>query len=275
MKPVLFLVLIFFFVSSTIAQGWMPQGARSAALGNSSVSLVDLFSFHHNPGALGFLENGGAAVSYESRFLLRELQSQSFVIAQPIQTGVLSLGGQFYGYETFRTNRVGAGYSMKLNDNFAAGVQINYLSLRLDPFYGVKHSVTGELGMLAKLGDDLSFGFSVMNLGRARLSEFKDDRFSTILRLGTAYNITKELLFIVELEQEVTYKTRMRSGLEYSPNDKFYVRAGVQGAPVEFSFGTGMKWSRVQLDLASHYNQLLGWSPVASLLFNFNKPSVE
>jgi hypothetical protein len=268
----IFLIII---TERTTAQGWMPQGAISAGLGNSSVTLVDLFAFHHNPGALGFLEKGGGAVSYESRYLLRELQTQGFSLAQPIQTGVISLGGQFYGYETFRTNRVGAGYALKLANNISAGVQLNYMSLRLDPSYGVKHTVSGEIGMLARIGEDVSVGFSAFNIGRARLSEFKDDRFSTLLRLGTSYQLTEELLVLIELEQEVSFNTRLRGGIEYNYNERFYFRAGAQGAPVEFSFGAGYRWGLIQLDLASHYHQLLGWTPSANLIVNFQKKSTE
>lgn len=271
----LFLLVLLSSSLLTNAQGWLPQGARSAGLGGSSVTLVDAFAFHHNPGALGFLEEGTAGVSYETRFLLRELQSQSIAVAQPLKTGVISVGGQFYGFETFRTNRIGVGYSMKLTDNLATGVQMNYLSLRLDPFYGVKHSVTGEAGMLATLGDDLTFGFSVVNLGRARLSEFQDDRFSTVMRLGASYKLMEELLFVIELEQEVTYDTRLRAGLEYNPTDRFYFRCGVQGAPMDFSFGTGFKFGNLKLDLATYYNQILGWTPGASLIYNFKKKNNE
>lgn len=276
MKQTALAFLLFLICSfNGVTQGWMPQGARSAGLGNTSVTLVDLFAYHHNPGALGFLESGGVAVSYESRYLLRELQSQGFTIAQPLANGVVSVGGQFYGYETFRTNRIGGGYALKLTDNLAAGVQLNYMSLRLDPFYGVKHAVSGEVGMLTTIGDDVTVGFSATNIGRARLSEFKDDRFSTLLRLGTSYQITRDLLIMMELEQEVSFLTRVRGGMEYNYNEQFYFRIGAQGAPVEFSFGAGYRWNLIQLDLASHYNQLLGWTPSAALLYNFPTKSTN
>lgn len=265
--------MLFTISLNTFSQGWIPQGARSSALANSSVTLVDLFAYHHNPGALGQLESGGAAVHYETRFLLRELQTQSFVLAQPLKTGVMSLGGQFYGYETFRTNRIGLGYSLLLADNFSAGVQVNYMSLRLDPQYGVKHTVSGEFGMLTAVGEDITLGASVVNLGRNRLSEFQDDRFSTILRLGMSYKIMEDLLLLTEIEQEVTYSTRLRTGAEYSFKDVFFLRIGAQTAPVELSFGFGGKFGRTQLDLGSQYNQVLGWTPSASFIFNFEKVS--
>lgn len=255
--------------TAIFSQGWMPQGARSSSLGHASVGLIDLFAFHHNPGALGFMKTGGAAVTYENRYLLRELQSQGFVVAQPIKSGVVSLGGQFYGYEQFRTTRIGGGYSMQLSDNFSAGVQLNYMNLRLDPFYGVRHALTAEFGMLLKVNDKLNLGFSILNLGRTQLSEFQDDRFSTIMRLGASYKISEHLLLVTEISKDITYATRLRGGIEYSPNDQFYLRVGAQGAPVEFSGGIGMKWDRLMLDLGTNYHQILGWTPSMSMLFHF------
>lgn len=269
MKSTLLLTFYILLTSALFSQGWMPQGARSSSLGHASVGLIDLFAFHHNPGALGFMKTGGAAVTYENRYLLRELQSQGFVVAQPIKSGVVSLGGQFYGHEQFRTTRIGGGYSMQLSDNFSAGVQLNYMNLRLDPFYGVRHALTAEVGMLLKVNDKLNVGFSILNLGRTQLSEFQDDRFSTIMRLGASYKISEHLLLVSELSKEITYATRLASGIEYSPNDQFYLRIGVQGAPVEFSGGMGMKWNRLMLDLGTNYHQILGWTPSISTLFHF------
>lgn len=253
----------------------MPQGARSSALGNASTVLTDVFAFHHNPGALGFNEHGGVGVSYENRYLLRELQSQGFAVVQPLKTGVVSVGGQFYGYQHFRTNRIGAGYSVKLTPELSAGVQINYLSLRLDEFYGLRQTVTGEFGMLAKLGEKLSLGFSVFNLGRTSLSDFQDDRFTTLMRLGAGYELSEKLMFLLEVENEITKNPRLKAGIEYAPSDRFYIRGGFQGAPVEFCFGFGVKWEQFRLDLASQYHQQLGWTPAATAIFEFKKVKNE
>lgn len=278
MIKALLLIPVLLFISYRVtAQGWLPQGARSAGLGGSSVTLVDAFSYHHNPGALAFLESGTVGLSYESRYLLKELQSQSFAVAQPLKKGVISIGGQFYGYEQFRTNRVGAGYSMKLGDNIAAGVQMNYLSLRLDPAYGVKHTLSGEVGLLGKINEDIAIGFSVVNLGRARLSEYQDDRFSTLIRLGASYKLVKDLLITAEIAQEVAFRARVKGGLEYNPAavEMLYIRCGVRSNPMELAFGFGLDFDRVKLDLATQYNQLLGWTPSAGLIVDFNKKSSE
>lgn len=275
MNKALLIFLIVLTISYNVeGQGWLPQGARSSGLGESSVTFVDAFSFHHNPGALGFLSEGTVGFSYQSRYLLKELQSQGFAVAQPLKKGVVSVGGQFYGYEQFRTNRIGGGYSMKLSDNIAAGVQLNYMSLRLDPAYGVRHTLSGEFGLLGKINDDISIGFSVINLGRAKLANFQDDRFSTLIRLGASYQIVEDLLITAEISQEVAFKSRVRGGLEYNPEavSMLFVRCGVQSNPMELAFGFGLDFDPVKLDLATQYNQLLGWTPSAGLIVDFYSP---
>ena len=118
-------------VTAAQAQGWSPAGARSMSLANASVALNDVWAYHNNPGALGGLKQTSFGVAYEDRFGLKELQSQSLVVAHPIKKGVFSLGAQFYGYSAYRTTRVGLGYSLQLSDKISAGVQINYLGLKI------------------------------------------------------------------------------------------------------------------------------------------------
>lgn len=273
MKALLVSIIITFFSLSLTAQGWMSQGARSGALANNGVTFTDVFAYHHNPGALGYLEKGTVGLSYEARYAIKELQSQGFAVAVPLKVGVISAGGQFYGYDAYRTTRAGIGYSMKLVESISAGVQINYLGMSLgSSHYGRKDGVSAEFGALAKITDEVRIGFSVVNITRAKLSDYKNERFGTLLRLGVSYKVIDELTIMGEIEQEVTFGPRFRFGLEYQPIDMLYIRAGVQGAPMDLAFGFGLNIKRFKLDLSTQYNQVLGWTPAISLLVDFYQP---
>lgn len=273
MKKILLGGLALLFVTTINAQGWMSQGARSLGLANSGVTFVNALSYHHNPGALGFLEKGSVGISYQSRYALKELQTQGVAIAVPLKVGVISAGGQFYGYDAYRTTRAGVGYSMKLGQKISAGVQINYLGMRFgSSYYGRKDGVSAELGALAKINEKVSIGFSVMNLSRSKLAEYTDERWGTLLRLGVSYQVIEQLLLIGEIEAEIGYMPRLRAGIEYHPIDLLYIRVGAQGAPMDFSFGFGFDFKGVKLDLATQYNQILGWTPGVSLMVDFYNP---
>jgi hypothetical protein len=252
---------------SVFAQGWMPVGARSNSMANASVALSDAWAFHHNPGALAGLDKVSIGISYENRFLLKELQSQGFVYAQPLKKGVISVGAQSYGFTNYRTLRGGVGYSMKLSEKLMAGVQMNYLSLRLAEAYGFHQTLTAEFGMLFLLTEKWKMGVSVFNLGRAKLSDYQDDRYTTLMRLGTSYALSEKFIVVAEAEKDLDHPLRMKAGMEYAIAKPFFFRVGVCTEPIELTFGFGYRMKSFQLDLGSAYHQQLGWSPHVGLTF--------
>ena len=257
--------------TTAYTQGWLPSGARSMSMANASVSTYDVWSYHNNPGALAKLETFSAGISYENRFLLRELQTQGLAVAVPMKFGVLSVGGFSYGYTQYRSTKAGVGFSMPLAEKLYAGVQLNYQGIRFSQNYGSANSLTGEAGVYGEINENWSFGFSVFNLGRTKLAEFEDDRFSTVMRFGSAYNFSDKVIISAEFEKSIEYVLRFKSGVEYEALKNFYVRAGMATAPIEFTFGTGYDFNILQVDLGSAYHQILGWSPHFSLTYTGKK----
>lgn len=254
-------------VNLAFGQGWVPSGGRSMSMANASVTFNDVWAYHNNPAALADVDKFSVGLSYENRFLLKELQSQGLAIAIPLKVGVISFGGQMYGYRLYRSYKAGLGYSMKLSDKFFAGVQLNYQGLSLSENYGSKSSMTAEAGVYAKFTEKWKMGLSVFNLGRTKLSDYEDDRFSTIMRLGSSFDFSKKLVFAVEIEKDLEYDPRFKMAIEYQVIENFYVRGGVQTTPLELTFGFGYHFKQIHLDFGSAYHQTLGWSPHFSILF--------
>ncbi len=265
------LLLIFLVPVITFAQGWMPAGARSGGLLNASVTLADNWGYFNNPGALGHVEDLSVGIAYENRFLLTDLQSQALAAAIPTNYGVFSIGGFNYGSTEFRNFRTGLGYAMKLSNRFSAGIQLNYQGIRLPEAYGNASTVTGEAGLLVGITEEWDFGVSVFNLGRNKLSEFQDDRLSTILRAGTSFSPSKLIKISAEIWKDIDGPFSIRGGMEYEPFKNFHLRAGIGSEPTAFAFGIGYYWKVIRFDLASAYHQTLGWSPQISFTYQKKK----
>jgi len=260
-----FLFLGILFNGNT--QGYYPMGSRAQSLGNASNTLEDVWAFHHNPAALTGVKKLAVGISYENRFLLKELQSQGVAVALPLKKGVISVGGQRFGYRNFLSFKTGLGYSLKLSELLSAGVQLNYAGVRLPDAYGSDGTVTAELGLLAKVNDKWKLGFSIFNIGRNKLSDYQQDRYTTVMRLGTSYKISTKVLLVAEAEKNVDYPLRGKVGLEYAVVNNFFIRGGFATEPIEVSFGVGYQFKKYfKLDLGSCYHQILGWSPN----FSFN-----
>ena len=265
----IFLMTIFIFsLQFSFCQGWLPMGSRSHALGNASVAIDDIWAYHHNPANLVSVKKLGFGLSYENRFLLKELQSQGFVVALPLKAGVISFGLQSFGLKNFRTNRLGVGYSMKLAEFLSCGVQLNYHQVRLTDAYGRKDALTAELGLKANITDNWKVAFSVFNLTRTKISEFGEDRLTTLMRLGTQYTFSEKVMLVAELEKNIEFPVRFKTGIEYSPIRKLFLRGGFATQPIEISAGLGYRFKeQFQLDIGSAYHQILGWSPNFSFTY--------
>jgi len=268
-KQRIFLMTIFIFsLQFSFCQGWLPMGSRSHALGNASVAIDDIWAYHHNPANLVSVKKLGFGLSYENRFLLKELQSQGFVVALPLKVGVISLGLQSFGFKNFRTNRLGVGYSMKLAEFLSCGVQLNYHQVRLTDAYGRKDALTAEIGLKANVTDNWKVAFSVFNLTRTKISEFGEDRLTTLMRFGTQYTFSEKVMLVAELEKNIEFPVRFKTGIEYSPIRKLFLRGGFATQPIEISAGLGYRFKeQFQLDIGSAYHQILGWSPNFSLTY--------
>jgi long-subunit fatty acid transport protein len=262
------MTIFIFSLQFSFCQGWLPMGSRSHALGNASVAIDDIWAYHHNPANLVSVKKLGFGLSYENRFLLKELQSQGFVVALPLKAGVISFGLQSFGFKNFRTNRLGLGYSMKLAEFLSCGVQLNYHQVRLTDAYGRKDALTAELGLKANITDSWKVAFSVFNLTRTKISEFGEDRLTTLMRFGTQYTFSEKVMFVAELEKNIEFPVRFKTGIEYSPIKKLFLRGGFATQPIELSAGLGYRFKeQFQLDIGSAYHQILGWSPNFSFTY--------
>lgn len=261
------LLIIPFFVISAYGQGWIPSGARSMSMANASAAELDVWSFFNNPGAIAGIETFECGLSYENRFLLKELQSQGLVFAIPLKKGVLSAGAHQYGYRQFRSIKAGVGYAMHLAKNLSAGVQLNYQSLLLNENYGSSQDLTAEIGLFYRVNEKWDFGFSAFNVNQARLTTKPSDKYSSIFRLASAYQFSKRVRAAAELEKELEQAARLKVGLEYQAVDALFLRCGFATSRPEFTFGIGYKLKAVSIDLGSAYDQLLGWSPHFSIQY--------
>ncbi len=252
------------------AQGWNSVGARSNSLAGASVAIDDVWAYHNNPGALATIKSLTIGAYYETRFLTKELQTQSLAAAIPLKKGVISIGGQFYGYENYRNTRAGIGYSLQLADKIAAGIQSNIQQLKLGGNYGSSTNATVEAGILANVSEKWAIGASVMNLGRSRIGNL-EDRYTSVLRLGVNYKPSSKVNFLAEIEKQVIHTISFKGAVEYIPTENFFIRIGAHTAATELAFGIGYKKSGFSIDLGSRYNQTLGWTPHFGLTYQVQK----
>jgi hypothetical protein len=270
-----YLTLLIFFITAFClnAQNGLPQsaGARGAAMGNASVCFDDVNAAYSNQAGLAFVNAISFSAYGERRFMAEGLNSYLFAAVLPFdKVGSFGLALNYFGFSDYNEQKIGLNYARKLAKNFSMGVQLDYLSTRI-PNYGLAHSVTVEIGVLAKLNDKVSLGAHAYNPVNAKLGP--QDRLPTVFSLGMSYEPSKKVFLSAQLDKDIyNHPFVGRFGLEYRPIDAFYIRSGVSAAALaEASFGLGVNLKQLKIDFATSYHQVLGFTPAFSLSYSLQK----
>jgi len=264
----------FILMSPLIAQNGTPTvaGARGLAMGDASVTFRDINSAFSNQAGLAFLDGMSFTAFGEQRFLLAEIGSYSAALAYPTNSGTFGLALNYFGYENYNEQKIGLAYARKLFEGVAIGAQIDYLGTRI-PEYGSAGKVTFELGVQADLLENFIIGAHIFSPIRTQLTDDEIDVIPTQLNVGIAYLPTEKVTLIVELEKDFDYTASFKGGIEYQLVDELSLRVGLGTNPIQNGFGIGIHLSKLDIDIAAAYHQLLGFTPGVSVSYNLTRAS--
>ena len=252
-----------------------PLGARSAAMGNASVSLTDLWSVQQNQAGLAFLRDVSSGVYYENRYSLKELSLKAAAIALPVKGGTFGLCISNFGYSQYSDNKYCLSFAKSLSEKFSIGVAMDYLTTKIAEGYGSTGVVAAEVGIIAKPLKGLTIGAHVFNPTRTKIASYNDERVPTILRLGANYSFSDKVIVAVETEKDLALQPVFKAGIEYKAVKEFYLRAGICTNPNLSSFGFGLNLKNLKIDISGSYHQVLGFYPQFGLMYIFNKKSLK
>jgi hypothetical protein len=265
---IIFLFFVFLLARNGIAfsQGY-PVGGRSAGLANASVMLNDYWSLFQNQAGIAFFDSPEVGI-YHQRGLIKQLGNQAIGMALPTSNGTIGASCSYFGFSKYHEVKIGTAYSMLLDENLAAGVQLDYFYTHIDGFYGNAHSVAAEVGVIYQPLDNLYLGTHIFNpFQSAQVGNV--EKMPTIFRFGAGYKIHDEFLITAESEMDLARDPRFKAGLEYEVIDNFFLRTGITTNPVTNAFGIGYSWRNIVLDVSFTRHIVLGYSPQFSLNYSF------
>lgn len=268
----IFLVIITiipFYNYSSNGEG--PIGSRSASLGHASSTLFDVWSARNNQGSLAFVKQTEVGAFYENRFFVKELSQTGFSAVLPIKKGTFGLTYSSLGYNLYRESQVSLAYGMKLNDKIGLGISLDYLNTKIADLYGQAHAITGSIGITAKITEQILFSSHIYNPFRAKITDYNNEKVPTIFKLGAQYTFSKKVFMVLEAEKTSIQKINIKGGIEYNPTSLIYLRVGGASYPTQASFGVGVNYQGLKIDVSSMYHSILGLSPQIGLSYAFGK----
>jgi hypothetical protein len=247
-----------------------PTGSRQAGMGRISVALTDFWSVQNNQAGISLIDKVGAGIYYENRFFVNELSTKSAAVIIPTGIGVLGLTFNHFGYELYSDMKIGLVYARSFGQYFRIGLQLDYLITTLGDDYGSKSTATFELGIQSDVTKTLTIGAWVYNPIRVNLAEYDNEKIPAIFRLGLGWQISKSFFVSLEAEKSTAFNPILiRGGLEYGLKELFFFRGGFSTREEIFSMGFGINVKFMRFDISAVMHQTLGFSPQASLIFEF------
>ena len=259
------LLLFLFHSISSSAQENFPIGSRASALSNAVVMESDIWSVYHNQAGLGEYHNFSLGFHHENKYVVDEFSLHALALTVPIRPGTFGFSYTYFGYPKYNESKMGIAFGKSFGSKLSAGVQMNYHYVFIDGNFESRHALTVEGGIQYKPINALRIGVHIFNPTRAHLSPVESDTIITTVRAGISYTPIEKLWMSVETEKSLTYKIRIKSGIEYQVIKGLFLRTGIITQPFQNSFGLGFNFSRISADVAFSHNQTLGFMPHFSI----------
>jgi hypothetical protein len=260
------LLLFFLFTKASTAIPFrFAAGAREAGMGYTCVMNYGFWSSFHNQAGLALNKDLAAGINYENRFGIQELGTKTMALIIPAETGSLGLSYSNHGYRDLNLHMAGIASGIKLSDKIAGGVQIDFLSERTSGEYSNNSAITCEAGLLILPSADTRIGIHILNLVPNSIRRYF---MPSEIRIGAGYNISPVIRIAVEVAKNSIYPVIFKTGFEYEPANKLFLRGGFCSNNTTLSLGIGYKTKLVTTDIAFATHERLGIISSISVIMN-------
>lgn len=252
---------------------WSPAGAGIAATAGAQAGMSGNFwSLYGNPAGMSGVSGLSFGTHVEQRFALRELSAVQGGMVAPIgENQAIGARISWFGLGEFGEGRYALSYSIEPLEGVRIGSSITYYQTII-PTIGSGRSLFVDVGIQVDVTEKLTIGAFGVNLNRATIQNLGEGSpLPTMIQAGLAFRASEKVTLMTDVSQELEGPLSLKAGIEYQPTDILYLRVGTQTGPSTVSAGFCLKMGQLQLDFASSYQALLGFTPHIGLTYQLGK----
>ncbi len=177
------------------------------------------------------------------------------------------------GYFNAYSILVQASLAREISKNILAGISTKFIRETIDDISA--NSVAIDFGLLYPYIENLTFGLSIKNIGIPMKFIRKEFILPLEINIGTCYIPTKKIKILADIGQPIDEFLIIRSGIEYSPFEILYLRAGYsyriynEDLLSGISFGFGTKFQDIYFNYTFLPYNILGASHHFSISLRF------
>lgn len=271
MKPLLVITVFLLLVSNRAFAGsnTYPIGSKSLALANSTIAQLHLESIFNNQAGLADLEEFQLGIFYDNRYLIDALSTKAIAVVVPTSQGVFGMQFNTFGNSEWLENNIGVAYSRTLSPSFAGSIGFNYYTTRVPETNELIKQIGANLGLIYRFSNTTSFALALNHFGVSNQSSSSiNSEIPWSLKIGGASQLNSNTKFYYQVHKIKTQKIQIMGGLDWAMVENFNLQLGISSAANHLSSGIAYSYSNFEFNLAFVFNQYLGFSPSASIIFS-------
>ncbi len=258
------------WLSNSFAQSASTlMGSRAGGLAYASACVTDEWSVFNNIAGLAKVEKTFASFAYDTQPSFKSFNRMAAVFTLPVKFGVGGAGIFRFGDELYNEQIISIGFSNTFG-LASLGIKANYVQYKAEGF-GSKGVFSVSFGGIAKLTEKISIGAHIINLNQPKISVTENEKLPTVLILGAGFQLTSHTFITTELEKDLNYPVKWKTGVEYQPLKKFIFRTGFNINPNAAFFGFGFRPKKFKLDYAYQHHFTLGSRHQATVGYQINR----
>lgn len=223
-----------------------------------------------NPASLADIEMLSFSAGCLNYYRITELGTGIFHATLPVKNGTFGCGFMTMGYSAFREYMITTAFGRSLGKHVNAGVGIHYLAVRQPNGYNDLNAWIPSMGIQVKAFKNFIAGAFIFNPAR---QDYRPSGFMQIpqfIAAGMGYHLGEEVFICLEIEKWEIGPIAVTGGMELSVYKSMLFRFGVRKASMlQYSFGTGITFRNILIDLSVWHHPVLGISPSMAITYAF------
>jgi hypothetical protein len=269
-KPLLLLLVAWSYHAYT-QSSITDIGARAQGLGYTASCLSDAWSTLNNPAGLAKQRKPIAACTYDAFAGFSPFNRLAAVVAVPTSAGTIGAGVYRFGDNLYNEHLLTAAFANTLGIASLGG-RIHYIQYHADGL-GTRGLISLSAGGITQLTPTLLVGAYINNLFQPTVDRENNEQLPTRLTLGTGITLSENVLWTAEATQDLGHATTWKTGLEYTAQQTFIFRVGVNLSPDAYFAGMGFRRQRFLLDYAFQHLPGLGMRHQTAVGYYLSQPT--
>ena len=270
MKKKVFIIIMgcFTCLSAGAIDNLRIPDLRTLSLGGGGVTETPLY----NPALLAVLPKHKLYANYYNRYSVSELATVSggfyFV------NGILPAGLEItsFGYDEYRESLFRLSLGKQIAEKLTIGIAVQYMLLQSALFEESSGRISTDLGITFRPVENVLTGLSILHLPSFQVGDKTiDNKYiaSYSMQFGFNWQVLNTVLITGTTDYCEEDRYAGSFGVEYTPVERFSIRAGLRSSPLKPSFGVGYQLADIHLDVGMQYHAVLGVSMGFGISFSF------